>query len=132
MFWLLVLWYFRKFSVLNVDFTHGFRKSLRVDFLKPCWKSLLENGGTSAPDHLNDVGVRVRGVFDQCTFMFIDNRSPSLNKANFHCFVLRCYHVRERTSVVSRPLTGRQHGSVANILVLRAGAVGSTEVESRK
>ncbi|KRX88177.1 hypothetical protein T4E_5279 [Trichinella pseudospiralis] len=27
-----------------------------------------------------------RVEFDQCTFMFIDKRSLSLNKAGFHCF----------------------------------------------
>ncbi|KRZ84095.1 hypothetical protein T08_16108, partial [Trichinella sp. T8] len=68
----------------------------------------LETGGTSAPDHLNYVervtrnrqeaaclsvisvlccviilGVRVD--CDQCTFVPIDKRSPSLNKAGFHC-----------------------------------------------
>ncbi|KRX17350.1 Uncharacterized protein T07_14744 [Trichinella nelsoni] len=33
----------------------------------------------------------VRVVTDQCTFVLIANRSPSLNKAGFHCLVLRCY-----------------------------------------
>ncbi|KRZ73752.1 Protein unc-50, partial [Trichinella papuae] len=51
------------------------------------------------PDHPNDVGLRdcvlfcvivlsVRVKFDQCTSVSIDKRSLSLNKADFHCFVL--------------------------------------------
>ncbi|KRZ83722.1 hypothetical protein T08_10456 [Trichinella sp. T8] len=41
----------------------------------------------------------VRVVFDLCTTVFIDNRSPSLNNAGFHCFVLHCYtFVNERRS----------------------------------
>ncbi|KRZ49673.1 hypothetical protein T02_751 [Trichinella nativa] len=66
------------------------------------------------------LGVRVD--CDQCTFVPIDKRSPSLNKAGFHClsYVIIHYtlYVRERTSVVTRPLTRRRHASVANILVL--------------
>ncbi|KRZ47905.1 hypothetical protein T02_14803 [Trichinella nativa] len=30
-------------------------------------------------------------VIDHSTFVFIANRSSSLNKADFHCLVLRCY-----------------------------------------
>ncbi|KRY10237.1 hypothetical protein T12_15320 [Trichinella patagoniensis] len=41
----------------------------------------------------------VRVVFDLCTSVFIDNRSPSLNNAGVHCFVLHCYtFVNERRS----------------------------------
>ncbi|KRZ00290.1 hypothetical protein T11_4656, partial [Trichinella zimbabwensis] len=32
--------------------------------------------------------LRVRVEFVQCTFVFVDKRSLSLNKAGFHCFVL--------------------------------------------
>ncbi|KRY11617.1 hypothetical protein T12_3775 [Trichinella patagoniensis] len=48
-------------------------------------------------------------VIDHCTFVFIANRSSSLNKAGFHCLVLRCYTFADER---------RRHGSVANILVV--------------
>ncbi|KRZ00625.1 hypothetical protein T11_2358 [Trichinella zimbabwensis] len=84
-----------------------------------CWEQQYD---TSAPDHPNDVGcvttkrqevaclsvicvlfcvivLSVRVEFDHCTFVSIDKRSPSLNKAGFHCFVLRFYtFVNERRS----------------------------------
>ncbi|KRY87958.1 hypothetical protein T4D_654 [Trichinella pseudospiralis] len=61
---------------------------------KGCWKRKFH---ASAHEHKNDVGLRdcvllcvivlcARVEFDQCTFMFIDKRSLSLNKAGFHCF----------------------------------------------
>ncbi|KRX58450.1 hypothetical protein T09_11735 [Trichinella sp. T9] len=58
-----------------------------------CWE---QNYGTSASHHQKRRstvagGVRVRVVIDHCTFVFIANRSSSLNKAGFHCLVLRCY-----------------------------------------
>ncbi|KRZ18681.1 hypothetical protein T11_2825 [Trichinella zimbabwensis] len=43
--------------------------------------------------------LSVRVEFDQCTFVLIDKRLPSLNKATFHCFVVRFYtFVNERRS----------------------------------
>ncbi|KRY59947.1 hypothetical protein T03_16238 [Trichinella britovi] len=58
-----------------------------------CWE---QNYGTSASHHQKRRstvagGVRVRVVIDHCTFVFTANRSSSLNKAGFHCLILRCY-----------------------------------------